>query len=236
MTSKARRLLSATVSDRLSRLAQAVSLPPAVVDALIEHHLAVTYLPGATLYRYGSPADILCCILSGLVDIISPSGASSRLIQVCGPGDIIGHVDLQDHTGRRIQSFEARARTECKVALITRGELKSLLLTLDTLTLIAVVENLNRTWAGLVSSWMSMLGQTYRVRLYNLLMEFAKRFGVEDSRGTLITFELKQSDLAQMIGSSRATVSQLLDEMRKEGMLERRSMRYILMRRPKPGR
>ena len=73
-----------------------------------------------------------------------------------------------------------------------------------------------------------------RKRLEIVLAELAERFGVPDSRGTLLMPELAQEELAEMIGSSRPMVSKLLTEMTERGMLIREGRRHILMAAPKP--
>ncbi len=73
-----------------------------------------------------------------------------------------------------------------------------------------------------------------RKRLEIVLGELAERFGVPDSRGTLLLPELAQEELAEMIGSSRPMVSKLLTEMTERGMLIREGRRHILIAAQKP--
>jgi CRP-like cAMP-binding protein len=46
-----------------------------------------------------------------------------------------------------------------------------------------------------------------------VLRALARKFGVKDSRGTLLIPELGHADFAEMIGSSRPMVSRLIAEM-----------------------
>jgi hypothetical protein len=68
-----------------------------------------------------------------------------------------------------------------------------------------------------------------------VLTELAERFGVPDSRGTLLMPELAQEELAEIIGSSRPMVSKLLTEMTERGILIREGRRHILLTTVKPG-
>jgi Crp-like helix-turn-helix domain len=70
---------------------------------------------------------------------------------------------------------------------------------------------------------------SYRERLEAMLSEVAARFGVKETRGTLLTLELGHDDWAEMIGSSRPMVSRLIAEMVQNRILAREGKHYILL-------
>ncbi len=83
-------------------------LPREVVDELINHHTVVTYPKVSTLFLQGAPADMLFWIFSGMVEVFCPYADGSRvLLRLCGPGEVLKHVDFIDHKKRRAQVFEA---------------------------------------------------------------------------------------------------------------------------------
>src|SRR5258707_4821849 len=53
----------------------------------------------------------------------------------------------------------------------------------------------------------------YSERLETVLRDLAQKFGVRDSRGTLLIPKFGHADFAEMIGSSRPMVSRLIAEM-----------------------
>lgn len=69
-----------------------------------------------------------------------------------------------------------------------------------------------------------------RERLQLVLADLGSRFGVQDARGVLLTSELAQEELAEMIGSSRPMVSKLLSEMAERSIIACQGRRYILLR------
>jgi CRP/FNR family cyclic AMP-dependent transcriptional regulator len=151
------------------------------------------------------------------------------LVELAGPGDIIGYVDRMDAKGRHYQAFEAQALTNCAVALISRQRILKLLGDADHATLIALFERLNTFWATVVHRYASLMTLSYRERLEAMLTEVASRFGVKEARGTLLTLELGHDDWADMIGSSRPMVSRLIAEMVQNGVLAREGKHYILL-------
>jgi CRP-like cAMP-binding protein len=150
-------------------------------------------------------------------------------VELAGPGDIIGYVDRVDSKGRHCQAFEAQALTNCAVALISRQRILKLLGDSDHSTLIGLFERLNTFWGSVVHRYASLMTLSYRERLEAMLTEVAARFGVKETRGTLLTLELGHDDWAEMIGSSRPMVSRLIAEMVQSRVLAREGKHYILL-------
>ena len=84
---------------------------------------------------------------SGRLHCAQPDGRRF-LVELAGPGDIIGYVDRMDGKGRHCQAFEAQALTNCAVALISRQRILKLLGDSDRATLVALFERLNTFWGS----------------------------------------------------------------------------------------
>jgi len=208
-------------------------LPREIVDELISHHTLVTYPKGSALFLQGSPADMFFWVFSGTVEVYCPQPDGERvLMRLCGPGEILGHVDFIDHKERRAQMFEAHARTKCEVALLTREHISRLLQTLEPMQFIRLLEYVNTMWSAAANSWATFISLDYRERLELVLKDLASRFGVEDSRGTLLITDLLHAKLAEMIGSSRPMITRLINEMVNQGVLARRGKQYVLLNQP----
>src|SRR5271163_2524104 len=115
------------------------------------------------------------------------------------------------------------------LALISRQRILKLLGDSDHATLIALFERLNTFWGSVVHRYASLMTLSYRERLEAMLTEVAARFGVRETRGTLLTLELGHDDWAEMIGSSRPMVSRLIAEMVQSRVLAREGKHYILL-------
>ncbi len=183
----------------------------------------------------GSPADVIFAVLTGLVKVHSSrAGSDPVLVEIAGPGDLVGYADFADADGGRSQLFEATALTNTCVALFTRHQIAEVLKSLEPEALLRITEAINSMWSSVVYRYATFLGMSLRKRLEIVLGELAERFGVPDSRGTLLLPELAQEELAEMIGSSRPMVSKLLTEMTERGMLIREGRRHILLAAQKP--
>ncbi len=222
--------VSTQAQERLLSRLSSMGLPRQAATALLERHMIVRYPKGAELFTMGSPADVVFAVLTGLVKVHSSrAGSDPVLVELAGPGDLVGYADFADADGGRSQLFEATALTNCCVALFTRHQIIEVLKGLEPEALLRVTEVINSMWSSVVYRYATFLGMSLRKRLEIVLGELAERFGVPDSRGTLLLPELAQEELAEMIGSSRPMVSKLLTEMTERGLLIREGRRHILI-------
>ncbi len=222
--------VSAQAQERLLSKLLAMGLPRAASAALLQRHMVVRYPKGAELFAKGSPADVVFAVLSGVVKVHGcRPGSDPVLLELAGPGDLVGYADFADTGGERSQLFDATALSNCCVALFTRHHIMAVLKTLEIDALLRFTESINSMWSAVAYRYASFLGMSLRQRLEVVLAELAERFGVPDARGTLLLPELAQEELAQMIGSSRPMVSKLVTEMTENGVLLKQGRRHILV-------
>ncbi len=222
--------VSAQAQERLLAKLSSMGLPRPAAAALLERHMLVRYPKGGELFSKGAPADVAFAVLSGVVKVHgSRPGGDPVLVDLAGPGDLVGYADFAEAGGERSQLFEATALTNCCVALFTRNHIAAVLKTLEPEALLRIAEAINSMWSGVAYRYATFLGMSLRQRLEIVLAELAERFGVPDARGTLLLPELAQEELAQMIGSSRPMVSKLLTEMTEQNLLVRHGRRHILL-------
>lgn len=217
--------------SRLLELLEQWGLPKEAIAGLVGRHTLVRYPKRSPLFLQGSPADVAFAVFNGLVKVYCPGVDGSRiLVHLAGPGDLIGCADFMDSNRQRSQIFEAHALTSCSVALFTRQHVLKMLRGLDQSILIRLLESLNGFWSAMVHRYAVYLSMSLRERLQLVLADVGARFGVQDARGVLLTPELAQEELAEMIGSSRPMVSKLLSEMAERSMIACQGRRYILLR------
>jgi CRP/FNR family transcriptional regulator, cyclic AMP receptor protein len=216
--------LSTPGQSRLLELLEQWGLPKEAIAGLVGRHTLVRYPKRSPLFLQGSPADVAFAVFNGLVKVYCPGADGNRiLVYLAGPGDLIGYADFMDTNRQRSQMFEAHALTSCSVALFTRQHVLKVLKDLDQGVLLKMVETLNGFWSSMVHRYAVYLSMSLRERLQFVLADLGSRFGVQEARGVLLTPELAQEELAEMIGSSRPMVSKLLGEMAERSMIPARA-------------
>ena len=199
------------------------------IEELLEQHTRLSYPKDAPIFLQGAPADVAFYVIGGLVKIYCPKGDGNRvLLQLAGPGDVLGHIDLVESGRRRTQVFEAQAFTRCTLALFTREHLRKSAEMLERDSLVRGIELINTAWSAIAQWYAVFLGLSLKERLEAVFRELATRFGVREKRGILLLPELSHMDFAEMIQSSRPMVSRLIAQMINDGVLGRRGRQYIV--------
>jgi CRP-like cAMP-binding protein len=205
-------------------------LPETVVSDLIEHHTPVNYPKGSMIFLQGAPSDLIYWVSSGLVDILCPEPEGDQIqTSLLGPGDIFGFVESSNFRGNPAQAFQSRARTAVQLGLITRDRVCKVLSRLDPPLLVHLLAEITAVWGSFTHWSARFLGMNYSERLETVLRDLGQKFGVRESRGTLLIPEFGHADFAEMIGSSRPMVSRLISEMIANRQLAYDGKHYIVI-------
>jgi CRP/FNR family cyclic AMP-dependent transcriptional regulator len=224
------RSIEAEGYDRLKARLTSHGLPETIVTELIEHHTPINYGKGSMIFLLGASTDLIYWVSSGLVDILCPGPDGSQLqVSLLGPGEIFGFMQSADFNGKQGQAFHARARTNVQLGVITRDRVCKVLSRLDPPLLVQLVGEIAAIWGSFTHYHTRYLGMNFNERMETVLRNLAHKFGVKDSRGTLLIPELGHSDFAEMIGSSRPMVSRLIAEMVANKRLLYNGKHYIVI-------
>jgi hypothetical protein len=60
------------------------------------------------------------------------------------------------------------------------------------------------------------------------MLDLCDDFGVEDSRGMLLTISFSHKDIASIVGASRPRVTEHLDQMERDRLLSRQGRQFII--------
>jgi CRP/FNR family transcriptional regulator, cyclic AMP receptor protein len=81
----------------------------------------------------------------------------------------------------------------------------------------------------LVEMGLADFGHTWsHHRLARVLLQLSEKYGEEVPQGTLINVPLTHEDLANLIGTSRETVTTQLGKFTRLGLLKREARRFIV--------
>jgi CRP-like cAMP-binding protein len=179
---------------------------------------------GATIFREGDGTDSLYILKSGVVKLVcvSPKGGEA-ILQMLKPGQVFGELLLS----REKRAFTALAAEESVVTLISRENFKELLLRVPIVAL-NFIQVLSLRLAE-VEKGMAESSHTWSYhRLAKVLLQLSQQYGEEVSTGTLIRLRLTHEDLANLIGTTRETVTTQLNRFLRMGLLSRRARQLIV--------
>ncbi len=72
--------------------------------------------------------------------------------------------------------------------------------------------------------------KTVDIMLIKLLALLSKKFGREVEQGRLIDMRLTHEDLAELLGSTRVTITRILRQLEEEGLIQRLRLHRIVLR------
>lgn len=197
--------------DTLVKLAEAVHL-----HEIKRRH--VIYLPG-------DPGNAVFFTNGGRVKISKVTRDGKELtLDYRGPGDIFGELCLIEG-GPREEMAEATDN-----ALITEVErgLFERLVQREGIVGYRLTKILAQRRREVENKIENLVFKDVNAKLAELLLRLGTEYGVEDSRGTLVALKITHQEMANLIGSTRETVSLTLSQFKKNGLIQTDGRKVIL--------
>ncbi|MGI9048977.1 MAG: Crp/Fnr family transcriptional regulator [Rubrobacteraceae bacterium] len=184
--------------------------------------------PKDTIFTPGDPDDQLYFVLSGTVRLYKIYGdykeGTTALLK---GGGVFGKLSLVEG---RWQDVFAEAVTEVRVAGVQKASLERAMKSQPdfALKLFASFSERLRQSDEVIES---LLHREVSTRLATLLLNLGDRFGEENGVGTKLEVRLTHQDLANMIASTREAVSKVMSELQRDGYIEVRNRRIVILNR-----
>ena len=168
------------------------------------------------IYLPADQADGVVLLVTGRVRIchITPEGKQSILVFI-EPGEIFGELAL---VGAQKREEFAEAAEKSDLVLIPRMAIEKLMVTHPDLTLgISKIIGLRRQRVERRLKY--LLFRSNRERLIHLILELVEQYGEKKGNTIDIGIKLSHQELANIIGSTRETVTVVLGQLQNEGLL-----------------
>ncbi len=185
--------------------------------AMIERQSRWKKFPrGTPIYLPGEHADSVYIVAAGLVKLchLTADGKVSTLAFI-NIGEVFGELSLLE-AGNRDEYCEAAADTT-----IIRIPRETLLpyMEVSTQFVVAITKIVGFRRKRIENRLKSLLFSSNHQRLAHLLLDLAEQFGLAVDEGVRIGLKLSHQELANLIGSTRETVTIMLGKMKADGMI-----------------
>jgi CRP/FNR family transcriptional regulator, cyclic AMP receptor protein len=223
-----RRIAAPLAGDRSLRgLAALKRLRPEQREKL-EHRLQVReYRRGEVVYHAEEEARSLYVVLAGVARLSIPSPSGRRvLLNLLPAGEIFGHTALVERGFPRV--FEAAAYTDARIGRIGVDDFLDALAGPHAQEVGELVSFVTERWITLVLRLARFLAQDLRARVASSLIEAARGFGVEDSRGHVLSLRITQDALADLSAGSLRKVNAVLRRFEADGLIGKENGRIVL--------
>jgi CRP/FNR family transcriptional regulator, cyclic AMP receptor protein len=198
-------------ADELTRVAALAQVRSAAKDTVV--------------FNAGDEADAVFVVASGKVKVVTTSSDGKEFIlTVLGAGQVFGEMALIESAPR---SASVITLTAVEMVMIKREEFQHLLNTAPSISrklLIILSRRLRRANSKMESlAYMDVAG-----RLARYLLDLARDHGQRMGRGWIVVRRPTHSDIAHSIGTSRETVSRLINEFEEGfGLVNKGKFTYI---------
>jgi CRP-like cAMP-binding protein len=186
------------------------------------------YGKAATIFSKSDPSNALFIVKSGKVRILSLSDKGTEtIVHILKEGEVFGELLLSEEQ----RAFTAVAGTDVLVTVLSKGSLTELLAAIPTISknfirlLSMRLANVERDFGDFGHTW------SYN-RLAKVLLRLCEGHGKETPAGTLIPLRLTHEDLANLIGTTRETVTTQMIRFRRRGLVKRQD-RFLVVNKPR---
>jgi len=200
-----------------------------ICESSFEKH----YKKGEIVFFEDDDYGGLYLLISGRVKLsmLSPDG-KEKVLNILQEGDIMGEVsffDLDPHP------ITAETMEDARILIIPRGKLEHIITREPGLAL-KIIESLAKKTRLLTSQVRELVFHDAAGRMASLLRRFADDFGVEINGGTMIDIILTHKEIANLIGSSRVTVTKIVNNFIDEGIIKLYKRKIVVVDEEKLGK
>lgn len=172
---------------------------------------------GADIILEEQPGEVAYILLSGSVKVhVQQRDGSEVILALLRAGEVVGEMSLVDSLGR---SATVETLEETRVLWMDRESFWHCLRTMPAMTyrLVEIVSRRLRLADTHIEA-LASLSVTGRVARHVLAL--AREYGEPAPDGVRVPIPLTQSDLAAMVGASRARVNQSVGTLRRRGLID----------------
>ena len=177
------------------------------------------------VYLPDDESDSVLLLVSGRVRIyhITTEGKEA-LLAFIDPGELFGELTI---IGQNEREEFAETMEKSQIVKIPAAAIRELMAENPNVTL-GITKLIGLRRQRFERRLKSLMFQPNRDRLIFLLLELAERYAVLHPDGIALRIRLSHQEMANIIGSTRETVTVVLGELQQEGLLEVKRRQVIL--------
>lgn len=192
------------------------SLDPSELDVIYRLSTNLKYPKKKVIFLENEDGDKLYVILKGSVKIIKASESGEEIIlAILREGEFFGDMSLLDNKPR---SATVITNEDCQLMIINRSSFEKMVITYPKISLKLMKELTSRLRKAdeLIGSlaFINVNG-----RIAGLLLQLADERGIETDGGVLIKARPTHQEIANMVISSRETVTRVLKQFEEKELI-----------------
>ena len=193
------------------------------LEAIAFHLIERRYPKNATIVEEGLPGDYMYVIRDGRVKVTKASeDGREKIMDFFESGAFFGEMSLLDRAPR---SASVKTLEPVRLLALSRKDFLDLLTRSSSLAL-AVIQELSRRLRETGEQASSMSFQRVKERTRGLFLRIARADPSDETRR--MTPSLTHQQIADMIGTSRETVTRAIKQLKQDDWLGQEGKRYVI--------
>lgn len=174
------------------------------------------YAKGEYVFSTGSPGETVYFLRSGQVKIgqLSPVGREI-IMWFCLPGEIFGLAEVARGGGRVVS---AQVCEQSAVFAVPQEAFKSFLIERPQVAWLSMQVLASRLRV-LGEMFVNLVADDVNTRIAKLILRLGARYGTRSGKEILLNIPLTHQEIADMVGTTRQTVTTVLGQLKRQGVL-----------------
>ena len=191
-------------------------LGPKDYAALLEIATVQHFGKGDFVFRSGAPGSNVYFLRSGKVKIhqLSPLGREV-ILWFCFPGEIFGLAEVARGGGRVVN---AQACEVSEVLAVSQEKFRDYLERHPSLAMLSM-QVLSSRLRVLGEMFVNLVSDDVSTRIAKLILRLSARYGTRVGKEVFLNIPLTHQEIADMVGTSRQTVTSVLSSLKRQGVL-----------------
>jgi len=188
------------------------------------------YRKNEMIFRDGEPANTIYLIKYGRVKLFKVSeGGKEITLDILKEDDILGENTFFEENA--IHTMNAQAMEDTFICSCNNEHFAILLQSPQTA--LKIIQLLGEKLNNYTNKVASIAFQDVKGRIAAMLLRLAGEYGKPSSNGTIIDINLTHQDIANLVNASRVMVTNVLGDLRQEGVISTSGQQLILLNREK---
>jgi len=172
---------------------------------------------GDIIYLSSSEVPRIFLLKKGNIKIVEVDEDGNETIKdIIQKGDLFGELTLE--SDRNSNEYAKALTDEVMICSFLLSDFENLMLKHPNLAL-TYTKFVGLKMKRIKNNYSNLMSKDAKTRLYTFIKDWAEREGKFDGNKVTLDNYLTQADIAQIIGTSRQTATQLLNEMEEENLI-----------------
>jgi CRP/FNR family transcriptional regulator, cyclic AMP receptor protein len=213
-------------ADRLAPMEPSEGFDDMALAALSERSTVIRFLKGEMIFSPYDPADAAYLVETGRVRVYRGASDGRQLtLAIADEGMLIGRAAMLDQT---THDAYAMAMADCTLRVLRVADLERVAVEHPVVG-VELTRELARRLHEAEDMLESLAFRGVPARLASLLLQLMDRYGRVTPDGIRIDERFTHLQLAEMIGTSRETLTKVINELRDAGLIDvRERMVWVL--------